>query len=665
MPPRIARNTPSTKSAGKLIVPDVRGMTNKQAAHAYLNAGLMPHPWKIKDGTKVSCYGGFSFHGIRETHASIDKWRDGWQCGLVCSQSSGLFAADVDDKPQFRAWAAGDGPEFVATAWARTGSGGSHLLYDARNVAAEDWPRQGKIPGGDLKSNGFIAVEPSLHPNGQPYTWQAREVTPAGQLAPILAAYRNSQNGHSPGSGRPDDPDVLREACLTAEDGEQHNSLLEYVGELEKLGYKRADIIRLGVMLTAEMPVYKPGRPWRRAHIRELLHKLGEITPDATPEECAILASLPTVAEMRQRQNGGARWHDFAALAAGKRKRAEATIFPRADGQCLFYAGKEHNIYGEAESGKDMLLVAIARWCLENGLSVMWTDFEEGDELEIGSRLLNAGLDAGLLTDRSWFRYATPAGRAEADACLGDVVRWKPDVAIWDGMTAAYGMYGWQVKENDSATAFRAGLVRPCLAEGIATISSDHVAKDGNGGRYAIGGVMKLNMVNGAAYLLEARQTIARGEEGASRLVLTKDRPSGIKAECGRTKDPAMRYAGMLTVKSAGDSPGDLLIDVIPPQPEEDTARRDDAQVPEDLLEKISRRYENDAGEDGLAPSTLRDAWEGPGKKKVMMGAGILKEKGYLAPGKAASRGTRLVSAKPYRIGCEVEKFHVRRAAAR
>jgi len=175
-------------------------MSQKEAAHAYLDAGLMPHPWRVSKGTKVSCYSGFQFDTIQETHESIDEWKRNWQCGLVTSRASGLIAADIDDRDAFEVWETDI--DFPETAWAHTGhKGGYHLLFDARELAPEDWPTQGNIPGGQIKTNGFIAVEPSRHPNGRQYRWDGqygRRVAPIGSAGQGLCGYQRSP-GSAPG----------------------------------------------------------------------------------------------------------------------------------------------------------------------------------------------------------------------------------------------------------------------------------------------------------------------------------------------------------------------------------------------------------------------------------------------------------------------------------
>jgi hypothetical protein len=38
-----------------------------------------------------------------------------------------------------------------------------HVLLDARAIPRDDWPKQGTIPGADIKANGFVATPGSVH----------------------------------------------------------------------------------------------------------------------------------------------------------------------------------------------------------------------------------------------------------------------------------------------------------------------------------------------------------------------------------------------------------------------------------------------------------------------------------------------------------------------
>jgi len=262
-----ARNS---KTAPILVIPDVSGMTCQEAAHTYLDAGLMPHPWKPSKGTKISAYTAgtskYGFHftdeSVIETHASIDAWRQDWRCGLAVCPVSGLIAADIDSLAEFEAW---DFMEFPGTASAITGrNGGRHLLYDGRSLAAESWPKQGNIPGGQIKSNGFIGVEPSKHPNGRPYRWgrNNRNVVPIGMLGRALAEYRGSQNGHRAAPAL----DLVRLLNSGIAAGSQDDTLTALMMKLRGEGMSReaAALVGYAILAKSVTGVDADGRPSRK-----------------------------------------------------------------------------------------------------------------------------------------------------------------------------------------------------------------------------------------------------------------------------------------------------------------------------------------------------------------------------------------------------------------
>jgi hypothetical protein len=258
---------------------------------------------------------------------------------------------------------------------------------------------------------------------------------------------------------------------------------------------------------------------------------------------------------------------DFSGLVDGTHRRPEAKYCKRSDGVALIYPGREHSVYGETECGKDMLLVYVTKQITKARGSVVILDFEEGDGTEFGSRLLNAGMAPELLCDFHSFAYYTPSTEGHAEGIVRKMAEADPapDLVVFNGVTAAYGVFGWQVKENDDATTFRRTLVRPLIGAGTATLATDHVTKSGNESRYAIGGVMKLNLVNGAAYLMENVDPIVRGSTGYSTLTLTKDRPGTIKPHCQKGEIINTMNAAILTVKSRNDSRGGLRISLDSP----------------------------------------------------------------------------------------------------
>lgn len=280
---------------------------------------------------------------------------------------------------------------------------------------------------------------------------------------------------------------------------------------------------------------------------------------------------------------------NFAGVRA--RKRVEPQFMHRADGKALLYPGKDTYLYAETESGKSWLTVLTVSQCISNGVPVMVVDFEEGDELEYGNRLLDLGMDESRLNDPQRFRYLMVDGRATAEI-LAEAEDMGAAVVIYEGMSVAYDLYGLQVKENDSATAFRRTLVKPHLVAGRSVLTTDHVVKDRESrGRYAIGGVMKLNAASGGAFLLMNVEGLAPGKRGASNLYVTKDRPGGVKrhgVSAGEKFDPQVRRIGTLVVDDSRSFVSYLDVSILPPA--EVTANEPaEAGLAEKILDAVDR----------------------------------------------------------------------------
>lgn len=91
----------------------------------------------------------------------------------IALKASGLVAVDIDPRNgglfTMERLEAEHGP-LQSDVVALTGGGGEHLVFASQLV--EGLP--GKLgPGVDLKADGYIAVEPTLHPSGKAYAWEA------------------------------------------------------------------------------------------------------------------------------------------------------------------------------------------------------------------------------------------------------------------------------------------------------------------------------------------------------------------------------------------------------------------------------------------------------------------------------------------------------------
>ena len=160
----------------------------RTAAHKYLERGFLPVGWVVIDGRKAAVsMKGKRYADYSVTHAEIDKWRSGWQTGLAMCEATGNWALDFDCGPE-RAAEFHQAHVVTRTAVNLTARG-FHAVY--RGTGGCPWPRDGVWSADwidvQVRSNGFIAVWPSLHPSRVPYRWlDAHLVTEPGTL--MLAA---------------------------------------------------------------------------------------------------------------------------------------------------------------------------------------------------------------------------------------------------------------------------------------------------------------------------------------------------------------------------------------------------------------------------------------------------------------------------------------------
>ena len=162
-----------------------------QTALWYAKGSWHVFPLKAGDKTPVTPNG---VHDATTDAATIRGWWGQWptaNIGLNCG-ASGLLVIDFDVHKE----GYGGGAllkqlrEEHPTAIAETGSGGFHLLYRQ----PEDNPLgngRGALPKGvDVRGvGGYIVVAPSIHPNGNRYTWEIgpHQTTPQALPGFLLA----------------------------------------------------------------------------------------------------------------------------------------------------------------------------------------------------------------------------------------------------------------------------------------------------------------------------------------------------------------------------------------------------------------------------------------------------------------------------------------------
>jgi len=208
----------------------------------------------------------------------------------------------------------------------------------------------------------------------------------------------------------------------------------------------------------------------------------------------------------------------------------------RSDGAALLYPAKVHGVHGESESGKSMLMHAVAAQELRAGRDVLFIDFES-DQGTVGNRLIMLGAKPEHIM--AHLSYVRPdcnpfAITDEREAWHGMLER-RFSLAVIDGVTEAFSVFGVKSIDNDEVTAWGRQVPRQ-IAErtGAAVVVIDHVTKDSEGrGRFAIGAQAKMSYLTGASYSVEVIQPLGVGMAGKLAIRIGKDRPGLVRPHGG------------------------------------------------------------------------------------------------------------------------------------
>jgi AAA domain len=284
--------------------------------------------------------------------------------------------------------------------------------------------------------------------------------------------------------------------------------------------------------------------------------------PEPEPDPTGGNHEAPGHAE-EPRQHGSWWPVDLAPVLDGIWRPPEPTVGKRSDGRGLFYPAKSHTVIGETESAKTWFALSAVLDELASGEHVLFIDFED-DEGSVVNRLLTISGHAKTMI-RERFHYLRPEGDLRARANREDLAEllhtYRPTLAINDGITEAMAMHNLNPIDNADVAIFNAILVKPTVTLGAAVASLDHVKKSSDDrGRYALGGVHKLNAVSGAGYLLENRMPFGVGLTGRSTIKITKDRPGQLRPH-GVPSSSGLYWYGDLVLESHDRDFGEVSVE--------------------------------------------------------------------------------------------------------
>lgn len=140
----------------------------------YEKLGWSIIPIRPKDKTPLFQWKKFESH--RATTKEILQWfqeNPNINIAVITGSISGIIALDIDTKHNRSSNDFSDmGLSIPQTANAKTGSGGEHLIFKHPGGHVKSTNGQLWGEGIDIKADGgYIVLAPSIHPNGEKYTW--------------------------------------------------------------------------------------------------------------------------------------------------------------------------------------------------------------------------------------------------------------------------------------------------------------------------------------------------------------------------------------------------------------------------------------------------------------------------------------------------------------
>jgi hypothetical protein len=137
-----------------------------------------------------------------------------------------------------------------------------------------------------------------------------------------------------------------------------------------------------------------------------------------------------------------------------------------------------HTGIGLTTAGKTSFALWHVKAVLDAGGHVVYIHFEEATPNGIIHRLKGLGVEVEVI--RKQFHFGNIDTAWKLGEMAAELIRLNqtPTLAVLDGINAACGMQGWQVKEPESVGEYRAMFVHPLTSTGCTVLSLGHPPKD-------------------------------------------------------------------------------------------------------------------------------------------------------------------------------------------
>ena len=260
---------------------------------------------------------------------------------------------------------------------------------------------------------------------------------------------------------------------------------------------------------------------------------------------------------------------DLSVILADDYTPPTPTMWTRTDGENLLYPGRSHSVHGESESGKSLLMQALAAELITGGQRVLYLDYED-TALSVIGRLRAMGTpDEATLSMLDYWNPEPAGGNCVEPEGLDYMAGQSYGLVVIDGVTTALSDAGLNSNDGDDVVQWFGKVVNYlATSTGAAVVVVDHVVKNGTGGRFAVGSNQKMGQLTGAAYTVDVLTPPAQGKVGTLEVYIGKDKGGGVRKFAETPNQHRQARVATVTVDGTG---GGLSVTVDPPH--EDTKR--------------------------------------------------------------------------------------------
>ena len=187
--------------------------------------------------------------------------------------------------------------------------------------------------------------------------------------------------------------------------------------------------------------------------------------------------------------------------------------------------GMVHHVFAATEQGKTWLAMCLALDAMENGLSVVYLDKENGAKV-FGERMETLGAPPALLDEKLFYFTDVPMSldKVHVMAFLDAVDTIKPDFLVFDSLIGFLTSAGISENDNTETETWAATYCMPLRSRGITTMLLDHVPHDAARAR---GASRKADLTD-VQWQLKRTEPFSRNLVGEIVLTKKKDRLSAV-----------------------------------------------------------------------------------------------------------------------------------------